>query len=76
MVDLSDEATKSTRRDIDLLAIIGTARRVDVKAGQNFADGLVDSQNNLLHALGMVQGCAQHFMYLPERAELGTGSQL
>src|SRR5688572_19286337 len=50
VVDLGDEAAKGTRRNIDLLAIIGTASSVDVEASQNFADGLVNAQNDL-------QGC-------------------
>lgn len=47
MVDLRDEASESTRRDIDLLAIVGTAGSINVEAGENFADGLVDSKDNL-----------------------------
>jgi hypothetical protein len=47
MVDLRNEASKSSRSHIDLSSAIRTPGGVDVKASQNLTETLVDSQNNL-----------------------------
>jgi hypothetical protein len=47
VVDLGDEAGQGPWSDVDLLAVIRSACRVNVEAGQNFANRLVDSKDNL-----------------------------
>lgn len=48
MVNLRDEASECSRSHVDLLTVIRASRSVDVKAGENLADGLVDTQDNLI----------------------------
>lgn len=47
MVDLRNEASKSSRGDIDLSSIIRAPSGINVKARQDLTQTLVDSQNNL-----------------------------
>lgn len=49
VIDLGDEALKGPRCYPDLAPIVGTSGRVDVEAGQDLADRLVHSKNNLFH---------------------------
>lgn len=47
MVDLSDVRLQGPWGAIDLLAVIGSPRAVDVEAREDLRDILVDSQYNL-----------------------------
>lgn len=47
MIDLGDETSQGTGRNINLLSIIGAASSVNIKASQDLTDRLVDTENNL-----------------------------
>jgi hypothetical protein len=51
VVDLSDETTERSGRNIYLLAVVGATCGVNVKSSQDLADGLVNSENDLVDSI-------------------------
>jgi hypothetical protein len=80
VVDLSDEATQSAWSDVDLAAVVGSAGGINVETGQNLTNGLINTQNNLLHGSKHQEQIWQrstecHWDYIPEHGGLDTGKQ-
>lgn len=70
VVDLGHVALQGTRGAIDLAAVIRSPRAVDVESGQNFRDGLVDTQYDLPWvSQSQVDGQFLEGCEIPEHAE-------